>query len=76
MLERLKRSKLWTAFGGDVMGITFVEQGLNTTGIESYFLIIGGICLALASTLSYIRVQGNIDKVKEEISANSNRQSQ
>ena len=69
MLDKLKtRSKLWAMFLGDAQGTVIAAAGfLGWTGEDPWvqvFAICAGAAVTIASTLGYIKVQGDLDKLE------------
>jgi hypothetical protein len=67
--RKATRTKLWTAIGGGGIGLEIAREGIDLIAVDQLGGILtmaAGVGLTLASVLMYLRVEGNIDKAREE----------
>lgn len=66
MINKLKRSKLWSMLVADASGtVTMLAGAVGMDGEEvaiRIVAILAGAAVSIAATLGYIRTEGEIDK--------------
>lgn len=62
MSNKLKSRKFWVAMAGEITGIITLIQGANAG--EQAAAIAGAVIL-IATTLGYLKAEGDIDKARE-----------
>jgi len=62
MPNKLKSRKFWTALVSEVVGIIAVIYG---TSLANEVSTIAGAVILIASTLGYLKVEGDIDKANK-----------
>lgn len=72
IVRKATRTKLWAMVGGGGIGLEIINEGIGMTdavpGVQ-ILTILGGVALVAASVTTYLFVEGNIDKAREEAKA-------